>query len=378
MRRIRRAAKTTFVGCLAVVLYAIATNSGSGWMYVISAGIGAVLGISVFTSLFGLRGLEVSRRAPLIGHAGEPLRCEVEFRNAGRFPRHLLEVRDGFASGTGGAVVSRVKGGETARLAYTIESPRRGVYSGGEILVESGAPFGLFFRRRLFRVPSSTVIQPSTFAVADLPTPATRDTSAGDEVETAEPHRGLGGEFWGVREYRPGDPARLIAWRSSAHSLATGRLAIVELSRESAPPLSVSLDLDRHAPRLAREMIISAAASLLLRAVEEGRGVTAGAGPENSPFPESPDDDAILTWCAGLKAGPPANTEGADVEILPSLMDIRPTGRGVVVLVSCHAFAGLGPWMTPDEERAFVESMEKSGRRVAVLGPDVAEPWRLV
>ena len=48
-----------------------------------------------------------------------------------------------------------------------------------------------------------------------------------------------------------------------------------------------------------------------------------------------------------------------------------------VVLVSCHEFAGPGPWMSPKEEREFIDKTEANGRRVALLGVEVEEPWRI-
>ena len=53
------------------------------------------------------------------------------------------------------------------------------------------------------------------------------------------------------------------------------------------------------------------------------------------------------------------------------------SGAQMVVLVSCHEFAGSGPWMSPEEEQEFVEDSESEGRRVARLGAEVAEPWRI-
>ena len=48
-----------------------------------------------------------------------------------------------------------------------------------------------------------------------------------------------------------------------------------------------------------------------------------------------------------------------------------------VVLVSCHEFAGPEPWMSQEEEQEFMEMVEARGRKVARLGPEVAEPWRI-
>jgi uncharacterized protein (DUF58 family) len=198
-----------------------------------------------------------------------------------------------------------------------------------------------------------------------------------------------------VREYRSGDPARLIAWKRSARGLQTGRLAIVELAQETHPPLVLALNLDPRAPQEAREMVVSAGASLLLYGLREGRKVRAKAGPQRSPFPEEVTPDSILTWCAELQSSRPPDPEGASVEIRPSI-EIRPSSRRTdtsrrprpsalpgaseaqaVVLVSCHEFAGPGNWMSPEEEQEFISRTEANGRRVARLGAEVEEPWRI-
>ena len=367
--------KPALLICLGVVLYLVATTSGAGWLYVVASGVVGVVLVSAAAPLWNARGVEVERKAQAVGTAGEPLECEMRVRNAGRFARHLLEIRDGFAGGAGSGVVARVGRGGTEIFAYEIEGPSRGVYDGGEVVVESSAPFGLFRGRRRRRVSSATTIYPRTFEVAGLPRPAADAASGTEREEASEMHRGLGGEFWGVREYRPGDPARLIAWRQSARSLASGRLSVVELAEESAPPLLVSVDLDPSVPSDAREMAVSATASILLRAIAEGRPVLVDAGPQRATFPEAPDPDAVLAWCAGLEPATPTEAGEAGIAIVPSLKRDRSPAAATVVLVSCFRFAGPGPWMTPEEERAFVERVEASGRRAAVLGPDVREPW---
>jgi hypothetical protein len=78
------------------------------------------------------------------------------------------------------------------------------------------------------------------------------------------------------------------------------------------------------------------------------------------------------------------------VEIRPSTRKLDTTGRPrssplpgtseaqAVVLVSCNEFAGPSDiWMTPEEERVFVDRTEANGRRVARLGAEVEEPWRI-
>jgi uncharacterized protein (DUF58 family) len=301
----------------------------------------------------------------------------------------MIEVEDRFAGDRGRAVALRIRRGETETVGYTVENPRRGIYEGGDVIVESRAPFGLFYGRRRTRAASDTVVYPRTFDVAGLPPSAVTDAEWGDRSESSTLHRGHGGEFWGVRDYRPGDPARLVAWKKSARGLSSGKLAVIELAQETHPPFVLAMSLDAGAPPETREMIISAGASLLLYALGDGREVRADAGPENAPFPEEPTRDSVLTWCAGLRASRPPATREASVEIRPSTKrPVRPGEPGslgspgasemrALVLVSCQEFAGPGPWMSQGEEQEFMQSVEAGGRRVARLGAEVSEPWRI-
>ena len=385
----KRIRKPVFVVCLGVVLYLIATNSGAGWLYVVAAVIGAVVAISALAPWWNVRGIETTRHAPILVTAGEPFECSLEVKNTGRLARHLLEVEDHFAGGTGREVVVRADRDQPEIVRYTI-IPRRGIYTGGDVIVESGAPFGLFYKRRGARVASEIVVHPRTFEVAGLPPSAVVDAERADKTESTTLHRGHGGEFWGIREYRAGDPARLIAWKRSARGLPAGKLAIVELAQETHPPLVLALNLDPRAPREAREMIVSMGASLLLYGLREGREVRADAGPQRSLFPEEVTPDSILTWCAGLQPSRQPDPEGASVEIRPTTKKINAARKPrpselpgaseaqAVVLVSCHEFAGTsGHWMSPQEEREFISRTEANGRRVARLGSYVEEPWRI-
>jgi uncharacterized protein (DUF58 family) len=386
---LRRIAKPTFVVCLGVILYLIATNAGAGWLYVVAAGIGGVVVVAAPLPWWNVRGIEVTRRTPVLATAGEPFECSLEIRNTGRLARHLLEVEDRFAGDRGRVMAVRVRRDEPEIVRYTAENPRRGIYAGGDIVIESGAPFGLFYGRRRKWVSSDLVVYPRTFVVAGLPPSAVVDAERGDRSESSTFHRGHGGEFWGVREYRPGDPARLVAWKRSARGLLAGKLAVVELAQETHPPFVLALNLDERAPQEVREMVISIGASLLLYALGEGREVRAYAGSQNPPFPDEATPDSVLTWCAGLRASRPPDPEGASVEIRPSTKNLDttrkprpsplpgPSEAQAVGLVSCHEFAGPGPWMSPEEEREFIDKTEANGRRVARLGVEVEEPWRI-
>jgi uncharacterized protein (DUF58 family) len=374
---VKSVAKPVFVVALGFVLYLIASNVGAGWLYVVVAALLGMVLVSIPLPWLAVRRIEVRRQAPVVATAGEPFECALQLENTGRLPRFMVEVLDRFAGDQGRAVAVRVRRAGPETIRYTVENPRRGIYAGGEVLVESRAPFGLFYGRRRMRAASETVVYPRTFDVAGLPAAADRDAEPGDGSESSTLHRGHGGEFWGVREYRPGDPARLVAWKRSARGLPSGRLAVIELARETHPPFMLALDLDATAPPETREMIVSAGASLLLYALGEGREVDADAGPDNPPFPDDSIPDTVLTWCAALRPSRPPDTAGASVEVRPSTSKHEAPKTRAVVLVSCQEFAGSGPWMSPEQEREFMENMEANGRQAGRLGREVEEPWRI-
>lgn len=350
---------------LAAVLYFIATNVGAGWLYVVAAILGATLLVSIPIPAWTIAGIQVKREAPPVGIAGTPMESVLEVRNAGRLPRHLVELSDKYAGGEGGAVTMRINGKAAVKLKYLIEKPHRGIYSGGQVSISSGAPFGLFYGIRRKWVSSRTVIYPRTFAVDGVWAGMELHTSTSSSSEEAAPHRGLGGEFWGVREYRPGDPARLIAWRRSAHA---GHLTVTELANHTLPPFSVALQLDPDTPERTHEGIISIAASLVLQALKEGREVMADAGPQQSSFPQERDPERILTWFATLKPARPPDSPKASVTVIAALRGTRAPDSSMVILVSS---SGNGPWMAAREEQNLIREIESNGGRVVVIREDV-------
>lgn len=371
----RRIARAALVAVLCATLYLIAANSGAGWLYVVAATTGAVVLVSVALARWNLAGIEVSRRVPPAATAGANVECTLEVRTTGFFARHLIEVEDRLAGGTGRGVAVRAGRGRPVRVGYEIKGVNRGVYEGGEIAIESGAPFGLSHARRNTWAPARIVVYPRTFEVAGLPPSRPADAERGDGSESSAMRRGHGGEFWGLREYRPGDPTRLVAWKRSAR-LAAGRLAVVELARETRPPLMVAMDLDPTAPSEAREMVVSLGASLLLYALAEGREVGARAGDQGVPFPDDATPESVLMWCAGLRPAPPPESAGASIEIRPSTLRSPPQAPALV-LVSCHDFAGPGRWMSPEAERELLDRTAADGRGAAHVGSGFEGPLRI-
>ena len=188
--RLKSIAKPVFVVFLGLVLYAIASNVGAGWLYVVVAALAGVVIISIPLPWLGVRRIGATRRAPVVATAGGPFECSLELENRGRLPRYMIEAQDRFAGDKGRAVALRVRHGKPETVRYTVENPRRGIYAGGEVVVESRAPFGLFYGRRKVRVATDTVVYPRTFAVAVLPQSAATDAERGDRGDGGECTKG--------------------------------------------------------------------------------------------------------------------------------------------------------------------------------------------
>ncbi len=165
------------------------------------------------------------------------------------------------------------------------------------------APFGLWSAKRVAPVagPEGVLVFPETRPLARL------DLFDGQPaVETSLARAGLGGEFLGVREYRPGDPPRHVHWRTTARA---GRLIVKEFAEEQQPALTLALDLSALA-RLGGEddntleLGIKLAASLARHAYERGLPVRLLTNSRQWPAPPGPLSQwALFSYLARVEAG---------------------------------------------------------------------------
>ncbi len=122
--------------------------------------------------------------------------------------------------------------------------PRRGVYEVRDLVLESSYPFGLVKASRKLGLRGEIVVLPRVYGCLP-PRAAGFEPLLGGSFTGAHKSRS-GGEFVGVRPIQPGDPPRLIHWRSSAKGQG---LQVKEFQRELAGRVSILLD-----PRTMRTM----------------------------------------------------------------------------------------------------------------------------
>lgn len=127
--------------------------------------------------------------------------------------------------------------GGTFHATYRLRAGRRGVYRVGRVAVEAGDWFGLWRRRGRIDVPLWVTVLPRPLAELPLVPPPPR-LPEGERPDAASPFPAW--EPAGLREYRPGDPLRAIAWKATARR---GDLVVRLLPPVRDRALMIVLDL---------------------------------------------------------------------------------------------------------------------------------------
>lgn len=195
----------------------------------------------------------------------------------GRAPELLL-IEDHFAPGSARRMVRLLPTppalGEAVALHFLGECDhRRGLYVLGPVRLRATDPLGFFPREVLVEHFTDLLVYP---AAVDL----SRANLLGDGTLAhvgleVKRRAGFSEEFLGVRDYRPGDPPRLVHWRSTAHHRA---LMVKEFEEEMTTLVSFFLDLSRVGlvgvgDQTSAEYSIRACASLAKRACERGHSL---------------------------------------------------------------------------------------------------------
>jgi uncharacterized protein (DUF58 family) len=349
--------------------------------------------------------LRAERELPRFATAGKPVRYTLTVRNAGRRrlrrawlaetppdPRpdveefvHLREPgeeernafdrffayfrwqwlllrRRLFAESVSPEELTLNPGGQTS-VFIEMTPLRRGVIRLQDLRVQLPDPFGLFQRCSRVAAPAATLtVLPRRYWLPPIELPGGADFQITGESNTNA--IGNSGEFTGLRDYRPGDPLRLIHWKSWAR---VGRPIVKELEDTFYPRYGLILDtLSADRSDVVFEEVVSVAASFaatidtsdslleLMFIKDEAHVVTAGRGMERA--------EKLLEVLAGVTPERVGNFHALSQLVLRHRDD----------LTSCLVI--LNGW---DEERAeFLRSLKQGGVICSpiVIGHGAAPP----
>ena len=255
---------------VAVALLAIATTIRSGWLYLVSSLLLASVPVELFSAWRSTRRIEVDREAPPRVFEGEPFPVRMEVRNSSNLGSNLLEVSDlQFVSRRRGGLlrdmrrrreefkafmnaedpsgdsavplddtdhsratvaIERIKRGARVDASYELTAPRRGIYEGTEVRVGSGGLFGGASVGRRIKIPTRLVVYPAIYSLGYFPFDPEVSVSPSESYEWGR--KGMGQDYYGIREYVRGDSLRHVHWKNSARH---GQLVVKEYQQEYKP-----------------------------------------------------------------------------------------------------------------------------------------------
>lgn len=209
-----------FVWLLMLVCAVIAWNRGLALLYGLVACLAAVLLLSHGLCRWHLRGVTVSRSWPDMAHADEPFEVHYQLNAPG--VRHFVSVDDVVADDQEHmAVVPRVFVAQLvgeAKATGLCRIKQRGVYVFDDVRLQCAYPFGLVTHTRIQATePHSVFVLPLMFAVQRLPFQLAVHQGQG---ALSSEKQGSQDEFAGLREYRRGDPSKIIHWGATARQIA--------------------------------------------------------------------------------------------------------------------------------------------------------------
>jgi uncharacterized protein (DUF58 family) len=242
---------------MGAAMFGIARTSGAGWVMVLLSGLLATLVLATAWPGLSLATARVSVTGGRDGTVGRPLSLRLEVTGCGQ---HLM-ARVLSPTNTSGEWVRAVvpSAGETS-----VVPEQRGVVREVVVELRGGGPLGLVWWTKKARLALEHPIEVGPVPAEPAGLPLARAGGAG-----GDPRAGAGLDVVrGVREYVPGDPARLVHWPSSARR---GSLVVKELDDPASRRLAIVVDLRGAAD--AAEAAASRAAGLANRALREGLAV---------------------------------------------------------------------------------------------------------
>lgn len=220
--------------------------------------------------------VHVVRTHPATASADSFFSVEMILRNDKRLlSSRLVEVRDTIEGGRvreePSVTFVRVGPKEERAGCYELCIRKRGLYQLGPIRISSRFPLGIGERGHVIPDQSEIVVHPAIGRL--LPGWKRRERELAESASRANAKLGIfDDDFHSIREYRSGDNARAIHWRSSARH---GQVMVTEHQQHREADLIVLLDLFP-APQfteLLQETAVSLAATLC---VEQTRHTNAG------------------------------------------------------------------------------------------------------
>ena len=197
---------------------------------------------------------EIDRKLPIGVGAGELLVVELAARNGRRrWASWAVAVEDSirreqpvgdYEPIAATVLIGHVPAGQVRTVTYRGKLPDRGKYRFGPLVVSTRFPFGLVSRSVTLDEPGSVIVYPRLGRLG--PAWSRLEQMALTGKSRTQHRQGLTeGDFYGLRDWRPGDNKRWIHWRTSARR---GGLMVRQFEQPRVHDFAVLVDLWQPSP----------------------------------------------------------------------------------------------------------------------------------
>ncbi len=156
--------------------------------------------------------------------------------------------------------------GQSGSIVGSLTPTLRGRVSLRTVRLTTRFPFGLLQKSLVFQQPRSLLVLPYQLRIKPgLTVPL---NAHGEQVRRRSQRGGTSTEFWGLREYRPGDPRRKISWK---HSARRNGLVVIEHAQTISTRIWICIietEATREDHDTLAELGIAAAAALIDQATQ--------------------------------------------------------------------------------------------------------------
>lgn len=315
LRAITAAIALTAGGWVACAVALAALAAGLWWqiagLVLLGAALGALIALVWLSSLrvpkIAVRRTNLPTRVRL-GRQVEA-KLEVEAKRS-RSQLTLIETFDSSNWPALDVTLSNLQAGKTQTVTYSFPADRRGTYHVGPTWMQWQDPFALTRRRRIVTPASEVMVHPVAETLTDL------ISSRAFEDPTIRPPQSrpwpTGAEFYGWREYQPGDDVRQLNWRALAqhdtylvreaeHGITSHTWVVLDTAAVS---YGGELNADRDALLPTFECAVRAAASVALSHLRTDQGVTIHTGEQKQTLNRGVQGEfELLDQLARLQVG---------------------------------------------------------------------------
>ena len=235
---------------LIVGLFIPAVNTGINSLYLVTSLLTSLFIISIVVSKIYIKNLSIERFVPDEVFQDTPFPVRIRLTNKGRMSKFLLMIEDGVYSPSNAIhLITKIKAGDSIDLTYLHRVPERGIWKVGFCQVKTSFPFGLWESSVRYAIKSKVLVLPKPLDDYQLSISPSSGRTFGRSLYSPLHGLDIGQDFHRIDEYRSGDSARWIHWRSSAKR---GQLMVRRFEKEVYSSFAIVLnDSKEYAVRLA-------------------------------------------------------------------------------------------------------------------------------